>query len=242
MDHPIPVPSPPLDGSGPCRLTSAVPSQAIPIHRLIDPPSNTTTTTTTNPDSDFVAVSSSPESSRESPDHGLSDNLPSNWSIAPPVSPTTVSMRRDSDISVASPTAPIASYSVTLVAANDSLSPEPAPKVEEVEEDGVDVVMKSVDLASTTTTTTTSATTATAGPVVPAPRKRGRPRKHPLPVPGTQPVKVTKGRSKTGCITCRRRKKKCDETKPSCKRDQKEKKKKIMKPGHADRLGIRPQL
>lgn len=43
------------------------------------------------------------------------------------------------------------------------------------------------------------------------PRKRGRPRKHPLPVP----VKATKGRSKTGCITCRRRKKKCDETKPA---------------------------
>ncbi|KAJ5174834.1 uncharacterized protein N7482_000711 [Penicillium canariense] len=47
------------------------------------------------------------------------------------------------------------------------------------------------------------------------PRKRGRPRKHPLPAPGGQ-VKVTKGRSKTGCITCRRRKKKCDETKPAC--------------------------
>lgn len=46
------------------------------------------------------------------------------------------------------------------------------------------------------------------------PRKRGRPRKHPLPTPGGQ-AKVTKGRSKTGCITCRRRKKKCDETKPA---------------------------
>lgn len=49
---------------------------------------------------------------------------------------------------------------------------------------------------------------------VPPKRKRGRPRKHPLPVPGQ--IKVTKGRSKTGCITCRRRKKKCDETKPCC--------------------------
>lgn len=45
------------------------------------------------------------------------------------------------------------------------------------------------------------------------PRKRGRPRKHPLPAPNQ--AKVTKGRSKTGCITCRRRKKKCDETKPA---------------------------
>ncbi|KAL4879676.1 fungal-specific transcription factor domain-containing protein [Aspergillus karnatakaensis] len=56
--------------------------------------------------------------------------------------------------------------------------------------------------------------TSTAVPVH-VPRKRGRPRKHPLPIPGGQ-VKITKGRSKTGCITCRRRKKKCDETKPAC--------------------------
>ncbi|KAK5625303.1 hypothetical protein RRF57_001019 [Xylaria bambusicola] len=48
-----------------------------------------------------------------------------------------------------------------------------------------------------------------------AKRPRGRPRKHPV---GTQQVnsKVAKGRSKTGCITCRRRKKKCDEAKPRC--------------------------
>ncbi|KAI0508805.1 fungal-specific transcription factor domain-containing protein [Xylaria bambusicola] len=46
-------------------------------------------------------------------------------------------------------------------------------------------------------------------------RPRGRPRKHPI---GTQQVssKIAKGRSKTGCITCRRRKKKCDEAKPRC--------------------------
>lgn len=49
---------------------------------------------------------------------------------------------------------------------------------------------------------------------VSVPRKRGRPRKHPLPVPGAQ-SKIIKGRSKTGCITCRRRKKKCDEAKPA---------------------------
>ena len=47
-------------------------------------------------------------------------------------------------------------------------------------------------------------------------RPRGRPRKHPLnPVINTS--KVTKGRSKTGCITCRKRKKKCDEAKPRCR-------------------------
>lgn len=53
-----------------------------------------------------------------------------------------------------------------------------------------------------------------AGAPATVPRKRGRPRKHPLPAPGGQ-LKVTKGRSKTGCITCRRRKKKCDENKPA---------------------------
>ncbi|KAI5456425.1 fungal-specific transcription factor domain-containing protein [Mariannaea sp. PMI_226] len=46
-------------------------------------------------------------------------------------------------------------------------------------------------------------------------RPRGRPRKHPLP-PAPGQGKITKGRSKTGCITCRKRKKKCDEAKPRC--------------------------
>ena len=49
---------------------------------------------------------------------------------------------------------------------------------------------------------------------VAAKRPRGRPRKHPV-VPESI-NKITKGRSKTGCITCRKRKKKCDETKPRC--------------------------
>jgi len=46
-------------------------------------------------------------------------------------------------------------------------------------------------------------------------RPRGRPRKHPKPSVEDK-AKVTKGRSKTGCKTCRRRKKKCDERKPGC--------------------------
>lgn len=46
-------------------------------------------------------------------------------------------------------------------------------------------------------------------------RPRGRPRKHPL-TPTISASKITKGRSKTGCITCRKRKKKCDEAKPRC--------------------------
>lgn len=46
-------------------------------------------------------------------------------------------------------------------------------------------------------------------------KRRGRPRKNP-PSSATAMAKVTNGRSKTGCLTCRRRKKKCDEAKPSC--------------------------
>ncbi|MBE3049661.1 Zn(II)2Cys6 transcription factor [Candidatus Bathyarchaeota archaeon] len=49
-----------------------------------------------------------------------------------------------------------------------------------------------------------------------AKRPRGRPRKHPI-TPVVDAIKSAKGRSKTGCITCRKRKKKCDEAKPRCK-------------------------
>ncbi|KAJ5808586.1 hypothetical protein N7474_009855 [Penicillium riverlandense] len=77
-----------------------------------------------------------------------------------------------------------------------------SPKIEELDDDDLQNIK--------------SARVETApGASVAVPRKRGRPRKHPLPTPGSQ-AKVTKGRSKTGCITCRRRKKKCDETKPAC--------------------------
>jgi len=48
-----------------------------------------------------------------------------------------------------------------------------------------------------------------------AKRPRGRPRKYPKLSPESM-AKVGKGRSKTGCITCRKRKKKCDERKPGC--------------------------
>lgn len=46
-------------------------------------------------------------------------------------------------------------------------------------------------------------------------RARGRPRIHPPRSP-TALSKQAKARSKTGCTTCRKRKKKCDETKPYC--------------------------
>jgi hypothetical protein len=47
-------------------------------------------------------------------------------------------------------------------------------------------------------------------------RGRGRPRLYPPRSPTTS-SKQTKARSKTGCTTCRKRKKKCDETRPFCK-------------------------
>ncbi|KAJ5795680.1 transcriptional regulator family: Fungal Specific TF [Penicillium psychrosexuale] len=98
---------------------------------------------------------------------------------------------------------PLKGYSQFDAQLNDIME---LPKVEEVDELGDDLLnIKQADVES-------------GAPAVP--RKRGRPRKHPLPAPGGQ-AKVTKGRSKTGCITCRRRKKKCDETKPSCQNCQK---------------------
>ena len=45
-------------------------------------------------------------------------------------------------------------------------------------------------------------------------RRRGRPRKEVVVQP--LPPKTPKPRSKTGCMTCRKRKKKCDEAKPGC--------------------------
>jgi len=50
---------------------------------------------------------------------------------------------------------------------------------------------------------------------IPGKRPRGRPRKHPIISPEER-AKIAKARSKTGCITCRKRKKKCDERKPGC--------------------------
>ena len=90
--------------------------------------------------------------------------------------------------------------------AGAQLDMDTLPKVEELDEDDLECI-KPADVGNEHEHSETGAPVA-------VPRKRGRPRKHPLPAPGAQ-VKVTKGRSKTGCITCRRRKKKCDETKPA---------------------------
>ncbi|CAG8972589.1 hypothetical protein HYALB_00005358 [Hymenoscyphus albidus] len=85
------------------------------------------------------------------------------------------------------------------------------PKLEPIEED-VDMTGLSEVKETTMPETETPSTGSTP---VQTKRPRGRPRKHPKPSAEAQ-AKVAKGRSKTGCITCRKRKKKCDEAKPGC--------------------------
>lgn len=80
------------------------------------------------------------------------------------------------------------------------------PKLEPVEDD---ILMQDIQAAQPTNDQQQSQPTLVKRP-------RGRPRKHPLPS-STVAAKITKGRSKTGCITCRKRKKKCDEAKPRCR-------------------------
>lgn len=85
------------------------------------------------------------------------------------------------------------------------------PKVESPDE------MQLVSMQESEATLSSAVSTTEGG--LPSPcqpkRPRGRPRKHPVPTKESL-AKVAKGRSKTGCITCRKRKKKCDEAKPRC--------------------------
>lgn len=106
-------------------------------------------------------------------------------------------------------TSPPASFGYcTISASRDNfLLDEVTPKIEELDD------VEELDQIKLSAGKENKDSSASGVPAT-VPRKRGRPRKHPLPAPSSQ-VKVTKGRSKTGCITCRRRKKKCDETKPA---------------------------
>ncbi|KAI9685767.1 MAG: hypothetical protein M1822_004327 [Bathelium mastoideum] len=80
--------------------------------------------------------------------------------------------------------------------------PDVVPKIEEIED--IKIPEAKVESLSEDKTITPS-------PITPH-RGRGRPRRAPQ-IPTTT---VAKGRSKSGCFTCRKRKKKCDEAKPSC--------------------------
>lgn len=85
------------------------------------------------------------------------------------------------------------------------------PKLEPIDDFDMEGVSDAVDVKEDILSETLFAN----APATQGKRPRGRPRKHPKPTPESM-AKVAKGRSKTGCITCRRRKKKCDETKPGC--------------------------
>ncbi|KAI9673728.1 MAG: hypothetical protein M1829_003965 [Trizodia sp. TS-e1964] len=86
--------------------------------------------------------------------------------------------------------------------------------------EGDDTQLSEDQLVERSPSVTTDSTFALAG----ARRPRGRPRKNPLPTTVLDPsAKIQKGRSKTGCITCRRRKKKCDEQKPHSRLERKSK-------------------
>lgn len=85
------------------------------------------------------------------------------------------------------------------------------PKIEPLEDDGFQM-----DEVKEAPRTPIPESNAAPLPQTKLKRPRGRPRKHPL-TPQVATNKVAKGRSKTGCITCRKRKKKCDEAKPRCK-------------------------
>ena len=87
------------------------------------------------------------------------------------------------------------------------------PKIEPVEEDNfcLDDLEEAPLNPEPTDNTAANASTKVKRP-------RGRPRKLSIvPTAAATSGKIAKGRSKTGCVTCRKRKKKCDEAKPRCK-------------------------
>jgi hypothetical protein len=94
------------------------------------------------------------------------------------------------------------------------LTDDVVPKVEEIEDDEV-LGTKSETPPQEEESEERNIMSPTVSNGVVARRPRGRPRKHPKTLHSSS-SKQPKGRSKTGCITCRRRKKKCDETKPAC--------------------------
>ncbi|EPS30032.1 hypothetical protein PDE_04982 [Penicillium oxalicum 114-2] len=189
---------PHFTGSGPDLEACSGPSSDLSIstladitatataHRSLPRASTSSTSASGSPDD---TSSESPDWPGDSVDRTLND-------CDAPYSHYRLSHRPDSS-----------SYSSTWVGAAPPFDSDDLPKIEELDEHEGDI--QRIQPADVEAQGQSSAAS------VAVPRKRGRPRKHPLPTPGGQ-AKVTKGRSKTGCITCRRRKKKCDETKPAC--------------------------
>ncbi|PHH89647.1 hypothetical protein CDD83_5607 [Cordyceps sp. RAO-2017] len=89
-----------------------------------------------------------------------------------------------------------------------------SPAIPKLEPDDDDIDLSEVKLAPLTSSGSSNLPTGESP--VRQKRPRGRPRKTSLTTLAVSATKVTKGRSKTGCITCRKRKKKCDEAKPRC--------------------------
>jgi len=104
--------------------------------------------------------------------------------------------------SARSSSSPEDAESVITPDSDDSSDITIGPKIEELDDDEFSALNHIEEVKPLTAND--------AGP--PVARKRGRPRKHPV----TETRKTTHTRSKTGCATCRRRKKRCDERKPSC--------------------------
>ncbi len=117
--------------------------------------------------------------------------------------------RIDSDVAVHSPADHMDEMQWEISTSEDLT----LPKIEQVDEDTFcfDDVQEAPFLPDTLDAQTPSTSKSK--------RPRGRPRKLSLVPPTPGGPKATKGRSKTGCITCRKRKKKCDEAKPRCEFD-----------------------
>ncbi|KAK3067603.1 hypothetical protein LTR53_015436 [Teratosphaeriaceae sp. CCFEE 6253] len=122
-----------------------------------------------------------------------------------PPDPTTLPRRRStfssSTYSATSSSSPdFTTDAVITPDSEDDAESSVVPKIEELDEEPLDD-LDDVKLAISPEQISVS-----------GPRKRGRPRKHPL----SEQKKASHVRSKTGCGTCRVRKKKCDESRPSC--------------------------
>lgn len=174
------------------------------------------------PDFDDNNIPQGPPVYLNTDDVTVSEDSPASWdsdlSLTPAaILPTSAAATTAATTAAAAAAAGIPSPSKSFNLPDiDASMDDLAPKIEEQDssDDLHSIKTSTPSTADINSPSINSSSPSSFAPVNP-PRKRGRPRKNPLPVPGAQ-VKITKGRSKTGCVTCRRRKKKCDEAKPFC--------------------------